>query len=140
MEETRAGMWTWLFQRITAIYIVFALAVHFFVHHFTFKSAELTANAVEGGRFYSADAVAGRLSEFGWGWGIFYMLFLFCCAYHGFFGVLKVIEDHVSNKRAVAVLNGLAWICVAATMAAGIIVYRILVDKPMFKVALLGGM
>ena len=139
MEESRAGMWTWLLQRLTAIYIVFALAIHFYVHHFTFKAAADTAAGMPGGRFYSAQAVATRLSEGGLGWGLFYLLFVFCVAYHGFFGVLKVIEDHVSNKKAIAVMHVLAWLCVAGTMVAGLLVYRILVDQPYFGVATAGG-
>ena len=131
MNGSRAGMWTWLLQRLTALYLAFGLVVHFYVHHFLFKPASQTSDAVNGGRFYSAEFISERLGG-SWGWGIFYLLLLFCCAYHGFFGLLKIVEDHVTDKATVAWLNTIAWLLVTATMIAGVIVFRALTDTPVF--------
>ena len=126
--EARAGMWTWLLQRLTAVYIIFGLAVHFYIHHFILKPDN---TEIAGSRFYTADQISDRLAHSG-GWLLFYALFLFSVAYHGYFGVVKVLEDHVTEKKTVAVLNGLAWAAVIATMVVGFIIYATLADMNPF--------
>ncbi|GAB4153191.1 MAG: hypothetical protein Kow00107_03590 [Planctomycetota bacterium] len=128
-------MWTWLLQRLTALYIVFGLGLHFYIHHFVLKPGN---EAVAGERFYTAEQISQRLSGSG-GWAVFYLLFLFSCAYHGFFGVVKVIEDHVTNEKVVAWLNAIAWVMVAAVMIIGMVIYRALMDSPIFIEDMRGG-
>ena len=143
MQERKPGMWTWLLQRLTALYIFFGLVVHFYLHHFLMKPGN---EAVTGERFFTAQQIAERLSSdkpmLGFsatGWAVFYLLLLFSCAYHGFFGVVKVVEDHVTDPKVVKAMNWAAWLLTALMMAVGIAVYRSLAGGSLFTLAQ-GGM
>ncbi|MFA4986022.1 MAG: hypothetical protein WC712_05515 [Candidatus Brocadiia bacterium] len=129
MFETREGMWAWLLQRVTAVYIAFALIVHFYLQHFTFKAGN---EEISGARFFTADQISGRLAG-NWWWAVFYLLFLFCLSYHAFAGVVKVIEDHNTSPGFVKWLNALMWVGIFATLAAGIVVYYSLTNVSWFS-------
>jgi succinate dehydrogenase hydrophobic anchor subunit len=135
MTTIRPGMWTWLLQRLTAIYIVFGLAVHFYLHHFTMKPGN---EAESGERFFTAAQIGERLSGSA-GWAFFYFLFLFSCAYHGMFGVVKVIEDHVTNEKVVRWLNTIAWVLIIAIMIIGLVIYNSFLQTPLVVYDMKGG-
>lgn len=72
-------MLPWFFQRATAIFLIFGMAVHIF-------SLPL------GGEKLTYSLVSGRLSHTGW--LIFDLLLLLSCIYHGFNGMLGIILDY----------------------------------------------
>ncbi|MFQ6618847.1 MAG: succinate dehydrogenase, hydrophobic membrane anchor protein, partial [Fidelibacterota bacterium] len=86
MQVGKAGLWPWLFQRITAIFLVIGLVVHFYVLHFV----------IEGDITF--EKVASRLSS-PW-WITFDLLLLAAVIYHGLNGVWGIILDY--NPRVTA--------------------------------------
>ncbi|MBI4746531.1 MAG: succinate dehydrogenase, hydrophobic membrane anchor protein [Deltaproteobacteria bacterium] len=69
----------WLFQRVTAIFLVLGMAVHILVLPL-------------GGERLSYSLVSGRLSHKGW--IVFDLLLLLSCIYHGLNGIWGVILDY----------------------------------------------
>lgn len=73
------GLWPWLFQRLTAAFLVLGLAVHFIVLHFMIERPVTMAK------------VAERLQAPGW--VVFDVLLLLCALYHGLNGLYGVVVD-----------------------------------------------
>ncbi len=69
----------WLFQRVTAIFLVLGMAVHILVLPL-------------GGERLTYSLVSGRLSHMGW--IVFDLLLLLSCIYHGLNGIWGVILDY----------------------------------------------
>ena len=69
----------WFFQRVTAIFLIFGMAVHIIVLPL-------------GGERLSYSMVSGRL--FHAGWILFDLLLLASCLYHGLNGIWGVILDY----------------------------------------------
>lgn len=106
MKERREGMWPWLMQRLTALYLVFGLALHFILTH-VFMKKPITLSQVE----------ARLVSKW---FVLFDVTLLAACVYHAFNGVFNVYKDynpHSGNRRFVG------WILVIAglgTIGAGV--------------------
>lgn len=69
----------WFFQRVTAIFLIFGMAVHILVLPL-------------GEERLSYSLVSGRLSHTGW--VLFDLLLLASCLYHGLNGIWGVILDY----------------------------------------------
>lgn len=72
-------MLSWFFQRVTAVFLIFGMAVHILVLPL-------------GGERLSYSLVSGRLSHTGW--ILFDLLLLASCIYHGLNGVWGVFLDY----------------------------------------------
>ncbi len=72
-------MLPWFFQRVTAVFLIFGMAVHILVLPL-------------GGERLSYSLVSGRLSHIGW--VLFDLLLLASCLYHGLNGIWGVILDY----------------------------------------------
>lgn len=70
----------WYMQRLTGVFLVIVLAVHFWVLHFANETGE-----------YLYEEVARRLSYPGW--KVFYVVFLGIVIYHAIVGVRMVVND-----------------------------------------------
>ncbi|MFB6295951.1 MAG: succinate dehydrogenase hydrophobic membrane anchor subunit [Halobacteriales archaeon] len=90
----------WLFQRITAAFLVVVLAFHFFLLHFVNHAADVT--------FLGS---AGRMSE--WGYFVTMILFLVTATFHGVNGVYNaLVNQGLSGRRKQAV----KWVLVVASV------------------------
>lgn len=80
METKKSGMWGWLLQRITGFLLAIGLIVHYVFVHFLNKG-ELTS--------------AGISTRLGspW-WYLFDVSLLAIILYHGFYGVLGIVNDY----------------------------------------------
>ncbi len=72
----------WLLQRVTGITLVFLLAAHTIIAHYTVPTGGLTFQWV-------ASRMAYPL------WKLFYLFFLLLCIYHGLNGIWMIIQDYV---------------------------------------------
>lgn len=77
--QVNKGLWPWLFQRVSAVFLVAGLAVHFLVLHFMIERPVTMAK------------VAERLQAPGW--MAFDALLLLCALYHALNGVYGVLLD-----------------------------------------------
>ncbi|MFB6243052.1 MAG: succinate dehydrogenase hydrophobic membrane anchor subunit [Halobaculum sp.] len=90
----------WLWQRITAAFLVVVLAFHFFLLHFVNHAAEVT--------FAASSA---RMSQ--WTYYSLMVLFLITATFHGVNGVYNaLINQGLSGQRKRAV----KWVLVAASV------------------------
>ena len=89
-EIQKSGMWPWFLQRITALFLVLGLFVHFLVLHYLIE------------RPVTFDKVVDRLSSPGW--IIFDSLLLIACIYHAFNGLYAILLDFnpgIKTRRTV---------------------------------------
>ncbi|RJP72578.1 MAG: succinate dehydrogenase, hydrophobic membrane anchor protein [Candidatus Abyssobacteria bacterium SURF_17] len=95
------GLWPWLLQRVTGLYLVFGMAVHIIV-------LPLSKEAI------TFESVAARLQS-PW-WVLFDFSLLSVCVYHGFNGLWSVFLDFNPSERLrqgfgwVLALFGLIWV------------------------------
>lgn len=94
----------WLFQLITALFMVFFLGVHLVLMHAYGLSNILI------------QAILNRLHN-PW-WKAFYIAFVVSVAYHGLNGLRGIILD--LGVKKVKVLNAVFWIIALITIAYGI--------------------
>jgi len=99
----RSGV-RWLFQRVTAVFLVGVLAFHFFLLHFVNHAAEIT--------FAGTQARMSQVGYFATMW-----LFLVTATFHGVNGVYNALLNQGlsgSPKRAVGAVLTLASIALIA--------------------------
>ena len=85
------GLWSWLLQRVTGLYLVFGMAVHVLV-------LPLGKEAI------TFESVSARLQHAGW--FVFDLLLLVVCIYHGFNGLLSVVTDFNPSQK---LRRGIGW-------------------------------
>jgi len=113
VDITKTGMWSWLFQRITAVYIFIGVVVHFLVvHYYLSVKTELI------------DTLLARITSLGW--QIFDLTLLSAVAYHALNGVYAVICDLGISVRARRGWMLFFWLCgIAITILGFLILVRI---------------
>ena len=100
MRHERTGMWPWLLQRVTALYLAFGLTVHFILLH-VFTSRPVALSRVQ----------ARLVSKW---WLVFDLSLLAAAVYHGLNGVYNIVSDyrpHPGNRallKWVLILVGIA--------------------------------
>lgn len=85
------GLWSWLLQRLTGLYLIFGMAVHIII-------LPLGKEAI------TFESVSFRLQHAGW--LIFDLLLLTVCVYHGFNGLWSVFMDFNPSEK---VRRGVGW-------------------------------
>ena len=95
----RGGLWAWLLQRISGLFLVYALAVHLWAVH-----------VVSSGRL-SWETITARLTD-GPAWAIYYALFVPAVLYHAANGLWSVFLDY--NPRPGVRQGGLVVLWAAA--------------------------
>jgi succinate dehydrogenase cytochrome b556 subunit len=79
VELRKSGMWPWFLQRLTALFLVTGLLVHFWVLHFRIERPVTYAKVLD------------RLSSSGW--ILFDSLLLIACIYHALNGIYSILVD-----------------------------------------------
>ncbi|MFZ5997516.1 MAG: succinate dehydrogenase, hydrophobic membrane anchor protein [Nitrospirota bacterium] len=103
------GVWGWLFQRITAVFLVAGLALHFIIMHYS------------GPEQISHEVVMRRLSNpF---WKTFDTVFLISAIYHGFNGMWGIAVEYVRGPLLLRALQ--FFLFVTAALLAGVGIYII---------------
>lgn len=103
--EARGGMWPWLLQRVTAVVLLFGLAVHLVVLHL-FGLGELTYDSI-------ATRVAG---------GFFTVVdvsLLASALFHGLNGLRMVLLDYGFTGDRRRFLDGVLWLVGLAAFVYG---------------------
>ena len=94
VTQRRGGLWGWLLQRISGLFLVYALGVHLWAVH-----------VVSSGRL-SWETITARLQD-GPAWTIYYALFVPAVVYHAANGLWGVLLDYApgpGGRRVGAVL------------------------------------
>lgn len=73
----------WLLHRLTGFLLVFFLVFHIFYIHYGEVS------------LYYEDIVVRIKNPT---WKFFYLIFLLCGVYHGFYGITVILKEHVKSK------------------------------------------
>ena len=106
----RAGLWPWLLQRVSALFLILGLGGHFLAVHFF----------VDKNRMLTFGEIASRMASPGW--LIFDGLLLLAGLYHGLNGVNNVLRDHIRSKGARTGIGWLLFLLGAGLAAYGFIV------------------
>lgn len=100
------GMVPWFLQRLTALFLVLGLIVHFVVLHFMIE------------RPVTIEKVAERLKNPGW--IVFDSILLIACLYHALNGVNSIILDFKPTTAFLRFICYFFWIAGIATAVVGI--------------------
>ncbi|HKI98974.1 MAG TPA: hypothetical protein VKB51_10915 [bacterium] len=109
----RGGLWAWLLQRVSGLFLVYALAVHLWAVH-----------VVSSGRL-SWDAITARLQA-GHAWTIYYALFVPAVLYHAANGLWGVFLDYAPSPALRRVGLIVLWAGSFALLAYGYVGLRAL--------------
>ena len=96
----------WLFQRITAVFLIGALAFHFVLLHFVNHAYKIT--------FAGTSA---RMSEVGYLLGMW--LFLVTAAFHGLNGIYNALVNMGVGGTQKRVLQAILWVAGIAVIVQG---------------------
>lgn len=107
----RGGLWGWLLQRVSGLFLVYALAVHLWAVH-----------VVASGRL-SWDTITARLSE-GSAWTVYYALFVPVVVYHAANGLWGVYLDYAPGPRARRAGGVVLWLGALALLVYGYVGLR----------------
>ncbi len=104
--NVQSGLWPWLLQRLSGIFLSGGVLYHFLTLH--------------GSGPPSYEEVAARLSSTGWIW--FYSLLLATLIYHGFNGLWAIILDFNVPDSFKQGLKGGLYLLGISTFIAGMII------------------
>ena len=90
----QCGLVGWLLQRVSGIFLAYALIVHLWTVHY-----------VNMGRL-NWETIAGRLQD-GTFWTIYYLLFIPAVVYHAFNGIWGIVADYSPSP---GFRKGWAWV------------------------------
>ncbi|UPW00386.1 succinate dehydrogenase hydrophobic membrane anchor subunit [Halorussus gelatinilyticus] len=102
----QSGSASWLFQRVTAAFLVVVLAFHFFLLHFMNHASEVT--------FAGTSA---RMSE--WGYLVTMVLFLWTGTFHGVNGVYAALLNQGLTGTKKTAVKGILVVAGLALAAQG---------------------
>ncbi|MCP4705316.1 MAG: hypothetical protein GY865_11960 [candidate division Zixibacteria bacterium] len=98
--------WTWMFQRLSGLFLGFFLVTHLNVHHLFH---DITSVGL-----ISFDTVRANLSSSGF-WKIYYFLFVPFVVFHALNGLWAIIADYRIPKMLVFPIKAAFW-AIAATL------------------------
>ena len=111
------GMLSWLLQRLSGLFLVYALAVHLW-----------TVHVVDSGRL-NWEVITTRLQD-GSSWTIYYLLFIPAVVYHAFNGMWGIVLDYDPPAAWRRPLLGLFWIMGVVLLTYGYVGIRPLLGGP----------
>ncbi len=108
------GAFDWFFQRISGLVLLFMLAAHFVLLHFS--GVELTF-----------EGVSHHLSKLSW--RVFDLSFLVLGTIHAINGLFMLLHDYVQNNRWRGILTGVLWTMGILMMVIGsMTIFRVPID------------
>ena len=113
----KRGMFGWLMQRVSGIFLAYAMIVHLW-----------TVNVVNQGDL-NWQTISARLQEDNF-WFIYYMLFIPVVIYHAFNGLWSIFMDYNPSPSLKRLTGWLFWIG-----GIGLTIYGYLGLKPLFGIA-----
>lgn len=73
----------WLLHRLTGFLLIFFLILHIFYMHY----GEVSLHYKD---------IVSRIKHPTW--KVFYLIFLLCGIYHGFYGITVILKEHIKSK------------------------------------------
>ena len=113
----KRGMFGWLMQRVSGIFLAYAMVVHLW-----------TVNVVNQGNL-NWQTISARLQEDNF-WFIYYMLFIPSVIYHAFNGLWSIFMDYNPSPSLKRLTGWLFWIG-----GIGLTIYGYFGLKPLFGIA-----
>ncbi len=108
---TSTAMFSWLLQRVSGLFLVYALGVHLW-----------TVHVVDSGRL-NWEVITTRLQD-GSSWTIYYLLFIPAVVYHAFNGIWGIVLDYDPPTSLRRPLQVVFWISGFALLLYGYIGIR----------------
>lgn len=106
-EKTSSqSLWTWIFQRLSGLFLAFFLVMHLNIHHLfhDFTSVGLI----------SFDTVRTNLASSGF-WKVYYFLFVPFVVFHALNGLWAIIADYRISGTWSFIIKAIFWV-LAATL------------------------
>ena len=108
---TYTAMFSWLLQRVSGLFLVYALGVHLW-----------TVHVVDSGRL-NWEVITARLQD-GSSWTVYYLLFIPAVVYHAFNGMWGIVLDYDPPAFLRRPLQVLFWISGFALLLYGYVGIR----------------
>ncbi|RKX23516.1 MAG: hypothetical protein DRP51_00020 [Candidatus Zixiibacteriota bacterium] len=103
-RTSNQSLWTWIFQRISGLFLAFFLVTHLNVHHL-FHDFNATG-------IINFDSVRENLSSSGL-WKIYYFLFVPFIVFHALNGLWGIIADYRMPGNLSIIIKIIFWIIAA---------------------------
>ncbi|PIO48103.1 MAG: succinate dehydrogenase, hydrophobic membrane anchor protein [[Chlorobium] sp. 445] len=142
-EAKKSGAFGWFFQRVSGVLLLATLIGHFWVQHMPTdyladeeEYRQIRATYAEKYPEYKKAVEAGMISDPKFGehiityekvtkrlsnplWKVFDLLFLIFGLYHGFNGLLNIIDDYAKNKGLRLTLVATCWVLALSLFVIG---------------------
>jgi len=100
-KVSNQSLWTWMFQRISGLFLAFFLVTHINVHHLFH---DFSAHGI-----INFESVRANLASSGL-WKLYYFLFVPIIAFHALNGLWAIIADYRIPGSLGIVIKVLFWI------------------------------
>lgn len=110
VKTSGQSMWTWMFQRISGLFLGFFLVTHLNVHHLFHDIT--TAGLI------SFDTVRENLASSSF-WKVYYFLFVPFVVFHALNGLWAIIADYRMSKSLSIMIKTIFWLIAAALIITG---------------------
>ena len=104
------SLWTWMFQRLSGLFLGFFLVTHLNVHHLFH---DITTSGL-----ISFEAVQTNLASSGF-WKVYYFLFVPFVVFHALNGLWAIIADYRMSPTLSIMIKSLFWIFATALIITG---------------------
>lgn len=109
-KSSSQSLWTWMFQRISGLFLAFFLVTHLNVHHLFHDVT--TAGLI------NFESVRANLASSGF-WKVYYFLFVPFVVFHALNGIWAIIADYRMSGTISILIKSLFWIIAAALIITG---------------------
>lgn len=116
MITPKKGLWPWVFQRVTAIFLVVGLLAHFWAVHYGLKDPLLIGR------------VRNRIHS-NW-WQLLDILLLLAALYHGINGIWGIFLDYCPKEKTKKITGVVLVFLAIITSIVGIVIFIPLVRGP----------
>jgi succinate dehydrogenase hydrophobic anchor subunit len=100
-KVSNQSLWTWLFQRLSGLFLAFFLVTHLNVHHLFHDITEVG--------IINFAAVQSNLASSVW-WQVYYILFIPFVVFHALNGLWAIMADYRVSPGMTVFLKTLFWI------------------------------
>ncbi len=109
-KTSTQSQWTWMFQRISGLFLAFFLVTHLNVHHLFHDIS--TAGLI------SFDTVRTNLASSSL-WKVYYFLFVPFVVFHALNGLWAIIADYRIPGKLSIIVRAIFWIIAAVLIITG---------------------
>ena len=109
-KVSNQSLWTWMFQRISGLFLAFFLVTHLNVHHLF--------HDITSAGLLSFDSVQANLASSSF-WKVYYFLFVPFVVFHALNGLWAIIADYRIPGRLSFLIKVIFWMIAAILIITG---------------------